>query len=305
MIIFSIVCFILLFIYGINCLTTFLENNFSNNTHRYISKANNIYVSFLIGIVITFLTQSSSTITAIMIAFLNAKKIKLKNAMAVMLGANIGTTFTSIITSFNIDRYCYIILSVGLFLSFFNKTKRFSNLFIGLGLIFFSLFCLKTELYSLFNQLNYIYFFKKANNNILLSTWNGILISGIIQSSSVTIALAQVCANDNLISLMSGICIVLGANIGTTFTGLFASIKASDESKILSIGHLFINLFGVLLILPFINILLKIKHENIPLYLSFIHIIFNIVSCTIGLFFINPIIKLSKLFIKKEPNFKN
>ncbi len=300
MLVFSILCFILLFIYGINTLTSFLENNFSNNTKRFIDKTDNIYISFLIGVLITFFTQSSSTITAIMIAFLNAKKINLNKAMAVMLGSNIGTTFTSVLTSFNIDQYCYIFLTIGLFLSFCKKTKSFSKLFLGFGFIFFSLFSLKNELYNLFKQLDYIYYFQKANNSILLSTWNGVLISGIIQSSSVTIGLAQVCAQNNLISLLSGICIVLGANIGTTFTGLIASINSSNDSKVLSVAHFFINLFGVILVLPFINILLNVKVKNIPLYLSFVHIIFNIVSCILALFFINPIITFSKLFIKKE-----
>ena len=302
MLVFSILCFILLFMYGINTLTIFLENNFTNNTTRFIDKTDNIYTAFLIGVLITFLTQSSSTITAIMIAFLNAKKIKLNKAMAVMLGSNIGTTFTSLLTSFNIDQYCYIILTIGLFLSFCKKTKGFSKLFLGLGFIFFSLFSLKNELYALFEQLDYIYYFQKANNSILLSTWNGVLISGIIQSSSVTIGLAQVSAQNNLISLLSGICIVLGANIGTTFTGLIASINSSNDSKVLSVAHLFINLFGVILVLPFINILLNVKVKNIPLYLSFVHIVFNIINCLLAMFFINPIITFSKFFIKKEPS---
>ena len=80
-IIISIFCFILLFIYGINVLTSFLEGYFINESRLHFSKLSNIYVSFIFGTLITFLTQSSSAITAIMIAFLNAKQIKLKNLL--------------------------------------------------------------------------------------------------------------------------------------------------------------------------------------------------------------------------------
>ena len=239
-----------------------------------------------------------------MIAFLNARKIKLYNATAVMLGANIGTTFTSVLTSINIDQYSYIILSCGLLLSFFHKTKQTAKLFLGIGFIFFSLYCLKHQLYNVFDNINYLAYFQKANNNIVLSTWNGILISGIIQSSSATIALAQICTTEKLISVLSGVCIVLGANIGTTFTGLIVSFKASVEAKVLSVTNLLINLIGVLIMLPFIKSILKINYTNTSLFLSFVHIIFNIVTCTIGLFFINIITRLSYKLIKKEPNFE-
>lgn len=301
----SIFCFILLFIYGINVLTSFLESYFLNKSKLHYSKLSNIYVSFIFGTLITFLTQSSSAITAIMIAFLNAKQIKLKNAIAVMLGANIGTTFTSLITSFSLDQYSYIILGVGLFLSLLKKTNNISKFFIGLGFIFYSLFCLKNTLAVVFDNIEYIYFLKYANNSVILSTWNGILLSGLLQSSSVTIAITQLCATNGSISVLSGICVILGSNIGTTFTGLICSLKSSYESKLLAISHLIINVLGVFVILPFVKYFIRIKYNNISLFLSLIHIFFNIISCSASLFFINQIIKLSKLLVKKEPNLKN
>ena len=305
MIIISIFCFVFLFIYGINLLTSYLESRVLIKSSLNIKKINNIFVCFLFGIFVTFITQSSSAITAIIIAFLNAKQVTLKNAIAVLLGANIGTTFTSVLTSFDVDQYSYLVLCGGLFLSFFNKTKPISKLFIGLGFIFYSLFCLKNITTSFFEDFEYIYFLKKANNNILLSTWHGILLSGILQSSSVSIALAQICASNGTISLSAGICMVLGSNIGTTFTGLICSFKSSYESKILAVAHLLFNLFGVLFTLPFVQKISAIKTNNISLYLSIFHVLFNVVSCVVSLCFINSIIKLSKLIIKKEPNLSN
>ena len=127
---------------------------------------------------------------------------------------------------------------------FIKKTHSFSYIFLGVGFIFFSLYCLKLELNESFKHLNYLKYFQLSNPSIILSTLNGILISGIIQSSSATIGLAQIATQNNNISLLSGICIVLGANIGTTFTGLIASIRSSNNSKILAVSNLILNLLG-------------------------------------------------------------
>lgn len=301
MVIFSFVCFLLLLLYGIELLSSSLENKLNGRFLKIIHKfTSNIYISFVTGVILTFCTQSSSCITAIVIAFLNSNKLNLKNAISIILGANIGTSFTSIITSLNFDSSSFIILSCGLILYFFKKTKHFSTFFIGLGFIFISIYYLKQDLVTILNKINYSSYFVKSNNSILLSTWNGILISGIIQSSSATIGLAQIAANNRLISLMSAICIVLGANIGTTFTGLVASINSSKDSKALSISHLLLNLIGTILALPFVRWFSTFTVKNIPLYLSFVHILFNVVSSILGIIFISPLMRLSFLFIKKD-----
>lgn len=301
MYIFSFICFVGLFLYGIELLSSFLANKFSNKTLYFLEVSENIYVSFLIGILFTFITQSSSIVTAIIIAFLNANKMKLKNGIAIMLGSNIGTTFSSIFTSFNIDKYHYIILGIGLILFFIKRTKTYSEFFLGLGFIFLSLFYLKSSLNDLFNNINYLAYFNKTKNSVLLNTFLGIFISGIIQSSSATISLAQIATQNNLISLLAGICIVLGANIGTTFTGLIASIKSNKPAKILALTNLLLNLFGVIVVLPFVRILSNTTFKNLPLYLSYVHILFNVVSCIVGLILIPPLIRLNNK-IKKRPN---
>ena len=170
--------------------------------------------------------------------------MKFKNAFAIMLGSNIGTTFSSIFTSFNIDQYYYIILSLGLIMYFIKKTKTYSQLFLGLGFIFLSLFYLKSYLSSLFSNITYLSYFNKVNNSVLLSTLAGVFVSGIIQSSSATISLAQIATQNNYISVLSGICIILGANIGTTFTGLIAAIKSNKYAKLLAWSNFVLNIFG-------------------------------------------------------------
>ena len=209
----SIVFYICLFLYGIDILTKFLEQTYSSKMLSYLNKCSNIYISFLIGIIITFITQSSSAITAIVIAFLNSKRLELKSAIAITMGSNIGTTFTSLFTSISLDSYGVLVLIIGLVFYFIKKTHSFSYIFLGVGFIFFSLYCLKLELNESFKHLNYLKYFQLSNSSIILSTLNGILISGIIQSSSATISLAQIATQNNNISLLSGICIVLGANI--------------------------------------------------------------------------------------------
>lgn len=302
MLLISIFCFILLFLYGIDLLTNYLESRFNSKSTYILNKfTSNIFMSFLVGIIITFFTQSSSAVTAIVISLLNANKLKLKNAISIMIGSNIGTTFTSLITGLNIDKYCFVFLAFGLILHFINKTKNISKLFVGLGFIFLSLFLLKLDLAKVLDSINYLAYFKKSNNSILLSTWNGILISGIIQSSSATIGLAQIAASNKLISLLSGICIVLGANIGTTFTGLIASIKSNDLSKALAVSHFLLNLFGVILVLPFVNLFSFNIYMQESVFLSFIHILFNLFSAILGIIFINPLMKVS-LFLTKKKN---
>ncbi len=297
---FMFICFIGLFLYGIELMSFFLTNFFSNKTLYFFESSENIYISFLIGILFTFITQSSSVVTAIIIAFLNANKMKFKNAFAIMLGSNIGTTFSSIFTSFNIDQYYYIILSLGLIMYFIKKTKTYSQLFLGLGFIFLSLFYLKSYLSSFFSNITYLSYFNKVNNSVLLSTLAGVFVSGIIQSSSATISLAQIATQNNYISVLSGICIILGANIGTTFTGLIAAIKSNKYAKLLAWSNFVLNVVGVLVILPFVRFFSQTSFKNLSLYLSYIHILFNVISCFVGLLLISPIINFIHKY-KKRP----
>lgn len=302
MLLLSIICFILLFLFGIDLLSNFLNNKFNKKTIYILNKfTSNILVSCFVGILLTLLTQSSSVITALVIALLNAKKLDLKNAISIMIGSNIGTTFTSLITSLDVDKYYFLILILGLVLHFIKKTNNISKLFLGLGFIFMSLYLIKSDLIIVMNKLNYLSYFKKSNNSVLLSTWNGILISGIIQSSSATIGLAQVAVTNKLISLLSGICMVLGANIGTTFTGLIASLKSNHLAKALAVSHLILNLFGVIIVLPFVRLFSNNICINNSLYLSLVHILFNIASSFFGLFLINPLQRIS-LFLTKKKN---
>lgn len=300
-----VLTYVCILLYGIDILSNSLDNALGAKIEKVIRKVTSSYFKCaLVGTFFTMLTQSSTATTAILLSLLTAGIISLKSSIAVLMGANIGTTITSLITSFNINKYSYILIIVGILLLLFSKRQDFlavGKIILGVGFIFYSLNLLEIQLLEYANNNSIGEIITKANSNNLLGIFSGTIISGLLQSSSATIAIGQKMYAAKIITDNLAVSIMLGANIGTTFTALISSVNLGKNAKTLSIAGLLLNVIGVVLVFPFINIYCEafdsLGSDN--LLVSFGHIIFNIASSVIGILFINSLEKISSFFTKK------
>ncbi|MBQ8293009.1 MAG: Na/Pi cotransporter family protein [Bacilli bacterium] len=289
-----------LLIYSINKMTYIIEASNQNKIKNVLNKfTKNIFLSFITGIVVCLITQSSSIITILIISLVSSKTLSIEKGLAIIIGANIGTTLISLIITLDIGSFYFLFILLGVII-FFLKKHFFAEILIYLGLIFLSLDILEKELISLFSSTFLNNLLMKATNPIT-GILSGTFFSFLIQSSSATIALTQKLYMNNLISASLGTSIMLGANIGTTISGLIFSLNCDTSAKRVSLASLLFNLFGVLLTLPFLYIYKDIINNFKSIYLiSTLHIYFNIITGFIGLFFIKPLCNISCFLIKEK-----
>jgi phosphate:Na+ symporter len=283
---------LVLFLLGIEGGKKGLENMVSIHLKNYIKSFNaNFFLSVLIGIIITSILQSSSAVTVLLISLLDVNLIKFKTALGIVMGANIGTTITIQIISLPIlDIYPYMIYS-GIFFMITGILLRKKLWNIGLFIFSFGIVFYGLELMTgFFNQLSFQEIIKEllflGANTPLKGVFWGLITTAIIQSSSAVTAILISLAKNNLITLSTAIAIALGSNIGTCITAFLASVSTGKESKRLALGHLFFNLTGVLILLPFIGFFIefiKLTTSDLSRQIANAHTFFNIFNLLIFL----------------------
>lgn len=287
-----------LFIYSIDYLST---NLISISLNKIKQKLNSITSSTLkslsTGFIATALIQSSSAVIILTISLINAKALTFNNSIGIMLGSNIATTITSFITGLNIEKLSAYILLTGLILSFFKeKTKKTGKIIFAIGLLFYSLFLTSFAINNIKNSTTIHLYIQSVSSSFILSVIIGTLITLILQSSSVFIAILQIIASSGLLSIYQAIPFIFGANIGTTFDSFYGLINSSKDAKKLAHFNLIFNISTVILfsilIVPFkslIKITTTFFNTNIALSIAIINILFNTIGVIIILPFINKI----------------
>ena len=284
-----------LFLFGLNFMSDGLKD-IGNNAFRKILQVltKNKFKAILVGMGITCLIQSSSATSVIVVGFVNAGLLALKQAVAVVLGAEIGTTFTawivSIMGKFKMDHYALPIIAVGTFIYFFpkkRKAKMLGQSLLGFGFLFLGLGIMSGALKPLKESEYLKDLFIAFGKNPLLGILAGAIITCIIQSSSATIAIIQVMAFQGLLSFEAALPIICGCNIGTTITAQLAAITGTRNSRSTAMAHSFFNIFGTLFILPLLltgwyEQLIKfivpgaLQASNVMFHIAVAHSIFNI-----------------------------
>lgn len=297
MTVFIILSYLLLLIYCINQISHTIEQE---NKQRIFKLLNNftktIFFSFLTGIIICLITQSSSIVTILTISLVSAKILKLDKGLAIIIGSNIGTTLISLIITLDIGQLYFFFILIGVVLYFFKK-EFLSHLLIHLGLAFLCLSLLEKELLNLFND-DFVSDLILKSSNPITGVVSGTIISFLIQSSAATIALTQKLYMNNLLTPILGISLMMGANIGTTISGLLFSISSSTDAKRLALSSMLFNILGVVLFVPFLYIYKEsISALNNTYLISLSHIYFNIITGIIGILFIKPLCYISKVII--------
>ncbi|MBS7389925.1 MAG: Na/Pi cotransporter family protein [Oscillospiraceae bacterium] len=307
-----------LLLYGIKILGEGLELAAGAKLKVLLEKmTSNRFAAVLVGFVITTLIQSSSTTTVMVVGFVNTGIMNLTQAIGVIMGANIGTTTTSILVSLDIGKYAPIAIGIGVFLSMLTKktTKKHIGLAItGFGMLFLGMTLMKDAMEPLASSPVFSEWLMNANNPFV-AILIGTVITAVIQSSAASIGILQALASQGLIPLHFAAYVIYGQNIGTCITALISSIGTKKNSKRTAVMHVLFNVFGTVIfiiltkLLPFTDWIESLT-DNTMMQLSLVHIIFNVVSTLIMFPFADKVlVKLACLIVpdkkdSSEDNFK-
>ncbi len=266
-----------LFLYGMKVMSEGLQKAAGDRLRNILSAmTRNRFTGTVTGFFITALIQSSSASTVMVVSFVNAGLMTLAQSMAVIMGANVGTTFTAWIIAlfgFKVDISAFALpligLAVPLLFSSKSKTKSIGEFTIGFAFLFMGLDMISNYVPDLHSNPEMFAFLQKYASmgfvSVLIFTLVGLLVTMIIQSSSATFAITLIMCSKGWIDFPLACALVLGSNIGTTITPLLASMSGNVAAKRTAMGHLLFNLLGTLWVLavfyPFVDLSSWITEE--------------------------------------------
>ncbi len=316
--IFAIVGGLGIFLYGINLMGDSLKALAGSKLKLIIEKTTNTPIKgIFVGIIITGLIQSSSGTTALTVGLVRAGLMTLPQAIGIILGANIGTTVTSLLLGLPIKEYALPIIATGSFLIFFINSKKYKQLggvVLGFGMLFFGLDIMGSALKGLADLPAFYNALQAVGKVPVLGVFVGAATTAIIQSSSATIGILQELYTTGAIPLIGAVAIVFGDNIGTTITAVFASIGGSIAAKRTALAHVLFNVIGsfvfLLFIVPYTALIQFLEDKfidisnvnNMKLTISFAHMGFNVLNTIIFFFLIKQLVWMVTKLIKGEDN---
>jgi len=266
---------------------------------------NNRFMGLMTGVVITVIIQSSSATTAMLVSFANAGIILLRQALGVILGADIGTTLTVQLIAFRLSDYALIIVAIG-FAMLSSKVERYSRLgqiIMAFGLLFFGMSVMARAVEPVKNHPSFVAFMLSVERNPFLAILAAAIFTAIIQGSAATIGLVLTLAFQGMISLKGAIPLVFGANIGTCATALLASIGSSAEGKRIALAHISFKIVAVAAVYPFLDSFTAIVRASSPdlgRQIANAHSLFNIAAAFAFIGFVGPWDRLLRFLIKEE-----
>ena len=263
----------------------------------------------LVGIVFTGIIQSSSACTAMVVSFVNSGLMNLYQAAGVIFGANIGTTITSQLVSLNLSAAAPVILLCGVLVMMFSKkekVRKFAEVIVGFGILFTGLSTMSSGMAEMKNVPEVVELMKSLKNP-LFATLVGTVLTAVIQSSSVTVSIVLLLANQGFLDL--GIClyIILGCNIGACATALIASLPGKKDAKRAALIHFWFNVLGTALIYvilffarePIIHMIQSISADN-GRFVANAHTIIKVFQVIVLFPFSGAIVKLASVTVPGE-----
>lgn len=255
-----------LFLAGLDQLTEGLKMAAGDTLKNILQKLTaNRAMGVFTGALVTGVLNSSSVTTVLVIGFVTVEIMTLQQSVAVIMGANIGSTVTAQLLAFNITKFALLPVAIGFFMMFTakqDKIRYFGMMLMGLGMVFFGMGIMSDAMAPLRTYEPFIDVLEQMKNP-LLGILAGAAFTGLVQSSAATVGISIALASEGLLSLPAGIALALGANIGTCVTALLASLGKPTEAVRTSIVHVLFNVLGVLIWLPFIPYL-----ADIAIYIS-------------------------------------
>lgn len=286
-----------IFLFGIKYMGDGLQMAAGDRLRDILDKyTTNPFMGVLAGILVTVLIQSSSGTTVLTVGLVSAGFMTLKQAIGVIMGANIGTTVTAFIIGIKLSEYALPIIAVGAVLLFFfknHKVKNIGQVFFGFGALFYGLDLMGQGMEPLAGMESFHELTAQMSTNPFLGLLIGTIFTAVVQSSSATIGILQELYGQGAIDLQAALPVLFGDNIGTTITAILAAIGASVAAKRAAATHVIFNLIGALifmLILPlftsFITYLQDLFGLNPEMTIAVAHGTFNVTNTFIQFWFI-------------------
>ena len=289
-----------LFLYSIKTMGDGLQQAAGDRLRFYIDKyTSNPFFGILVGIGMTALIQSSSGVTVITVGLVSAGLLTLRQAIGIVMGANIGTTVTSFIIGFKLGDYALPMLFLGAVCLFFTKNRAINNIgriVFGVGGIFFALNLMSGAMEPLKDLQVFKDYMVELSKNPILGVLVGTGLTLLIQASSATIGILQNLYASNLIDLQGALPVLFGDNIGTTITAIIASLGANIAAKRVAAAHVAFNVIGtvicIIFLVPFTGLIqwfesfLNLAPE---MTIAFAHGTFNITNTIIQFPFIGAL----------------
>lgn len=248
----------------------------------------NPFMGVLVGIIVTVLIQSSSGTTVITVGLVSAGFMTLRQAIGVIMGANIGTTITAFIIGLDVGAYALPIMALGAILIFFfkkNTVKNFGEVVFGFGGLFLGLELMSEGMKPLRSLSAFADFTVSMADHPILGVVAGTVFTLIVQSSSATVGILQGLYAENLVSLQAALPILFGDNIGTTITAVLAAIGASVAARRAAAAHVLFNIVGtivfMILLYPFtlyVEWISDVLALESKMQIAFAHGTFNVVN---------------------------
>ena len=308
-----------IFLYGMKLMSEALQKIAGDKMRNILSRMTSKPLNgILTGALVTTVIQSSSATTVMVVSFVNAGLLSLAGSIAVIMGANIGTTATAWIISllglkFSMAELAIPIVAFAIPFIFSKHSKRKSigEFIIGFSLLFLGIEFMKDSIPDINNHPEILQFIAQYSDmgygSVLLFVLIGTILTLIVQSSSATMAITLLMCSQGWIGFEVGAAMVLGENIGTTITANIAATVANNTAKRAALSHLVFNVIGVIWMLivfnPFLNLVAYITESAegvspfvsaaaIPVALSLFHSMFNIINTSVLAWFIPLIIKI-------------
>lgn len=283
-----------LFLLGIQLLADGLQKAAGERMRRILELfTSKPLTAVLTGATVTALLQSSSTTTVMIVGFVNSGLMTLTQAVGTIMGANIGTTITAQIVSFNIYALAYPFIAVGALFYYFSqrKMKRYAGMgVLGFGLLLLGLSTMSSSVSPVREYEPFLQLLLTIGDRPIFGILAGALFTAVIQSSSATTGLVIAFSWQGILSLPAGLALIVGANLGTCITVVLASLNAPVTAKRAALSHVLFNLVGVILFVifrkPFTSLVL-LTGGTVARQIANAHTMFNIMT-TIILFPLLP-----------------
>lgn len=298
-----------LFLFGIRTMGDGLENAAGAKLKRMLEVlTGNRFLAVLVGFVVTAIIQSSTATTVMVVGFVNAGMMTLAQAVGVIMGANIGTTVTSLLIALNFSSVAAASVLVGVILMLASKktlVKNLGSIFTGFGLLFLGIDLMSDSMAPLRESAGFMNFIVAVSDSPLRPLFGillGIVMTAVLQSSSASVGVLQTLAMQGLVPLKFSVFVLFGQNIGTCLTTLFSTVGAKKNSKRAAVIHLLFNLLGtgmfilIALLTPYIEWIEKISSDPMA-QIAISHIVFNVVSTVVLFPFAKLLVKLSCLIV--------
>ncbi|MGI9416014.1 MAG: Na/Pi cotransporter family protein [Hyphomicrobiales bacterium] len=309
-----------LFLYGMDIMTRALKRVAGDYMKTMLARmTSNRFVGVATGATVTAVIQSSSITTVLLVGFISAGLMSTSQSVAVILGANIGTTVTAQILAFKVTKIALPILAAGFFVSFTAKReewRQYGLIVLGLGLVFFGMAIMSDAMKPLRSYQPFLDFMVSLDH-LLLAALVGAAFTAVIQSSSATTGILIVMAGQGLIGLEAAIALALGANIGTCVTAALASIGKPREAVRTAVVHILFNVAGVAIWIGLVSQLAELARlispahpeltglartaAEIPRQVANVHTFFNVVNAALFIGFTAQITRLVEWLVPDRP----